>query len=64
MLKNKLAHMQHKTHYTEQLLPAVKRNEWNDALLGAYYHAFSTGLVDATEIYSSGILVWSFRILK
>ncbi|MGG7449250.1 hypothetical protein ACQ3G7_24640, partial [Kosakonia oryzendophytica] len=54
-LKKKIISLQH----TERLpLPGIK-NEWNDALLGAYYLAFSTGLVDATEIYAA----WHSRIV-
>ncbi|MEO3738942.1 hypothetical protein [Kosakonia sp. WA-90] len=59
ILKNKLVRRQQQMHYTEQLLPAAKKNEWNEPLLNTYYHAFSTGLVDTTEIYAA----WHSRLV-
>ncbi|WP_249277790.1 putative adhesin [Kosakonia oryzendophytica] len=57
-LKKKVIRLQQQMHHTEQLLPGLK-NEWNDALLDIYYRAFSTGFVDATEIYAA----WHSRIV-
>ncbi|UXY08795.1 hypothetical protein N7922_12910 [Kosakonia sp. ML.JS2a] len=58
LLKKKVIRLQQRMHHTEQLLPGLK-NEWNDALLDTYYRAFSTGFVDATEIYAA----WHSRIV-
>jgi len=53
LLKGKIARMQQQMRYVEPLPSVTSKNEWNNALLDTYYNAFSTGLIDATDIYAA-----------